>query len=344
MRYNNIERLGVIETDKIITKHLGWIFRELAVADVGIDAIIEESENGNPTGKLIAAQIKTGKGNFYISDKAITYYASRVHYHYWLNLNIPIILVAHFPEEEETYWEHIQESAFRKTKKKWKIEIPRNKMLNEKSKRKLTEIIYGSTDNIQIIVNTYNGEFSEELLYDSVEDIKCIGEATKTIFNVGDIMTELTAGTNQINSKFRDYIDQGLNDKDAQVKAAINTFSRTLKIGASRLEGEIDIFSELYSTGISAFENILLMQYHNFNNSNDAKNALHSIEDVPEKITDLISEITEMGVVMSKLPDKYPVLKEAKKQVIEVCELLIFEFEAAKKITENLIQNIRDMK
>lgn len=343
MRYNNIERLGVIEADRIITKHLGWIFRELPVADVGIDAIIEESENGNPTGKFIATQIKTGKGNFYISDKTIIYYASRVHYYYWLNLNIPIILIAHFPEEEETYWEHIQESTFRKTKKRWKIEIPKNKMLNEKSKQKLSEIIYGSK-NSEKISRTYNGEFSPEFLYECVEDIQCINEATKSILKIAEIMTELTVGNDQINSKFRDYAERGLSDKDAQVKATIKTLGRTLNIGASRLESEIDLFSELYSTGVIAYETILLMQYHNLNNSNDAKEALTSIEIIPEKIGDLISNITEMVITVNKLPDKYITLKEAKKQLIEVGNLLVFELNSAKEITENLIQKIRDMK
>ncbi|CAM3688934.1 DUF4365 domain-containing protein [Flavobacterium chungbukense] len=343
MRYNNIERLGVIETDRIITKQLGWIFRELPVADVGIDAIIEESENGNPTGKFIAAQIKTGKGNFYISDKTIIYYASRVHYHYWLNLNIPIVLIAHFPEEEETYWEYIQESSFRKTKKKWKIEIPKNKILNEKSKQKLSEIIYGS-QNYEKISRTYDGKFSAELLYESVEDIHCISDATKAILKIAEIMTDLTSGNDQINSKFRDYAEQGLSDKDAQVKATIKTFGRTLNISASRLESEIDLFSELFSTGLIAYETILLMQYDIFNNSNDAKEALKSIEIIPENIDYVISNISEMVITVNKLPDKYITLKEAKKQLIEVGNLLVFELKSAKDITENLIQKIRDMK
>jgi len=343
MRYNNIERLGVIETDKIVTKHLKWIFRELPIADVGIDAIIEESEDGNPKGKFIAAQIKTGKGNFYISEKSIIYYASRVHYHYWLNLNIPIILIAHFPEDEETYWEHIQESTFRKTKKKWKIEIPKNKVLNEKSKQKLLEIIYGKQNNEKIF-KTYDGEFSPELLYEAIEDIHCINEATKSMLKIAEIMTELNVGNEQVNVKFRDYADKGYTDKDAQVKAAIKTLSRTLTIGASRLETEIDLFSELYSTGVSAFETILLMQYYNFNNSTDAKKALLSIEAVPEKIGSLISDITEMGITVSKLPDKYSVLKEAKNQLVEVGDLLVFELNSAKEITDNLIQKIRNMK
>lgn len=42
MRYNFTERLGVIETDRIVTKTLGWIFREQPIVDVGLDPIIEQ--------------------------------------------------------------------------------------------------------------------------------------------------------------------------------------------------------------------------------------------------------------------------------------------------------------
>ena len=69
MRYARTERLGVIETDRIITKEIGWIFRERPIVDVGLDAIIEQSEDGNPKGKFLAVQIKTGKGNFQVSEK-----------------------------------------------------------------------------------------------------------------------------------------------------------------------------------------------------------------------------------------------------------------------------------
>jgi hypothetical protein len=37
MRYNQTERLGVVETDLIVTKKLRWIFREQPIVDVGID-------------------------------------------------------------------------------------------------------------------------------------------------------------------------------------------------------------------------------------------------------------------------------------------------------------------
>ncbi|WP_461491568.1 DUF4365 domain-containing protein, partial [Pontibacter sp. HJ8] len=39
-RYSSTERLGVIATDTIVTKDLGWIFREQTIVDVGIDALI----------------------------------------------------------------------------------------------------------------------------------------------------------------------------------------------------------------------------------------------------------------------------------------------------------------
>ena len=94
MRYNKTERLGVIETDRIVTEEIGWIFREQPIIDVGLDAIIEEVINDEPTGKFLALQIKTGEGNFHKTEKSLTHYVSNIHYNYWLSLSIPIIIIA----------------------------------------------------------------------------------------------------------------------------------------------------------------------------------------------------------------------------------------------------------
>ena len=69
-RYNRTERSGVIETDRIVTNQFGWIFREQPIVDVGIDALIEQVEDGNPTGRFLAVQIKTGAGNFFSISRA----------------------------------------------------------------------------------------------------------------------------------------------------------------------------------------------------------------------------------------------------------------------------------
>ncbi|MFZ1571088.1 MAG: DUF4365 domain-containing protein [Thiolinea sp.] len=133
LRHNPTERLGVIAADYAITSHLNWIFREQPIADVGIDAIIEECIDSDPTGYFLAAQIKSGESNFYITDNAIFYYISNVHYNYWLNLNIPIILIAHLPKYNLIYWQKIDTTTIIKTKSQWKLKIPKTNLIDKKS-------------------------------------------------------------------------------------------------------------------------------------------------------------------------------------------------------------------
>lgn len=100
-RYSATEQIGVHAVGLVVTSDLGWIFREQPIADMGIDAHIELVD-GEPTGKLIGVQIKTGKGNFKESKDAYTYYGNDVHLDYWSNHSLPVILVAHIPETKET--------------------------------------------------------------------------------------------------------------------------------------------------------------------------------------------------------------------------------------------------
>lgn len=134
-RYNPTERIGVNETEKIVIKNLRWIFREQPIVDVGLDAIIEIVENSEPTGKFIAVQIKSGSGNFYKTNKSLFYYVTNIHYNYWLNLCIPIILIAHLPEEGKTYWQEITLSTLKRSKKggKLKFHISRSSVKNQKT-------------------------------------------------------------------------------------------------------------------------------------------------------------------------------------------------------------------
>ncbi len=69
-RYSNTERLGVIETDRIVTKYLGWIFREQPIIDVGLDALIEQSEEGEPKGRLQVRFFSICGEFYYFSDRA----------------------------------------------------------------------------------------------------------------------------------------------------------------------------------------------------------------------------------------------------------------------------------
>lgn len=142
-RYNRTERLGINAVSTVVTSELEWIFREQPIVDMGIDAQIESAQDGDPTGKLIAVQIKSGRGNFSESKDSFTYRGNLVHLDYWINHSLPVILVAHFPDTNTTLWQHVCKNNIRKTPKAWSINIPKTKILDRKSIRHLSEIIDG---------------------------------------------------------------------------------------------------------------------------------------------------------------------------------------------------------
>ncbi|MET8757530.1 DUF4365 domain-containing protein [Lentzea sp. NPDC004782] len=57
---DRVGRSGVHGVASIVLDGLGWKFREHHESDWGVDAIIEIADNDQPTGRLIALQIKAG--------------------------------------------------------------------------------------------------------------------------------------------------------------------------------------------------------------------------------------------------------------------------------------------
>jgi hypothetical protein len=49
-------------------------------------------------------------------------------------------LLAYIPEDDKVYWQLINAENLRETKKHWKLEISKNKILGEVSKDELTSI------------------------------------------------------------------------------------------------------------------------------------------------------------------------------------------------------------
>ncbi len=142
-RYSATEQIGVHAVGSAVVDDLGWIFREQPIADMGIDAHIELVE-GEPTGKLIGVQIKTGRGNFKETKDAYTYYGSDVHLDYWSNHSLPVILVAHIPETKETLWVLVNQHTVTKTKKGWKIDIPKTTTFGAHSRSDLEHAFDGT--------------------------------------------------------------------------------------------------------------------------------------------------------------------------------------------------------
>lgn len=340
MRYDKTERLGVIETDRIITSDIGWIFREQPIIDVGLDAIIEQVEEDEPMGKFLAVQIKTGEGNFYRTEKNLTHYVSSIHYNYWLNLSIPIILVAHLPNQKETYWQEIKQSNFKKNKKKWKIDIPLSQKLNDKSKVRLTNLLSKKNDrNFKI----YSGEDNTEDAYHLLEEIKCISQATDCINKITDITKAQTEKTLELNEKLISFTNQHMSIQDPQVISAYKGFSNVMMITARRLENEIELFSELYSTGIFAFEKVVVNLLLHGIRSKDLEVSIYAVDVVPNQIAFALTAFSSLKETASILDFNTPAFKDAKKSYLEVMDLICFELEAAKRITERLLEKLHQL-
>lgn len=340
MRYNKTERQGVIETDRIITNDIGWIFREQPIIDVGLDAIIEQVEDDEPMGKFLAVQIKTGEGNFHRTEKTLMHYVSNIHYNYWLNLSIPIILVAHLPNQKETYWQEIKRGNFKKNKKKWKIDIPFSQKLNEKSKTRLTSLLSKKNDRN---FNIYRGEGDTEDGYHLLEDIQCISQATICINNIAKINSEQTETTLRLRDRISNFTDQHFSPFDPQVVSSYKGFSNSLVITARRLENEIEIFSELYSVGVFAFEKAILFLLSTGLKAKDLDINPNVIDEVPIQIEFALTSYSELRQAANTLNLDIPAFKNAKKSYLEVIDLICFELEAAKNITESLLEKIHQL-
>lgn len=89
---------------------MGWVFRSLPTADVGIDGQIEvvvRDDDGNrrPNGHIISVQVKTGPS--YFADDRGEFWLVRVQKStvaYWQSHSVPVILTIVNAEAKEVYW------------------------------------------------------------------------------------------------------------------------------------------------------------------------------------------------------------------------------------------------
>lgn len=124
------ERLGVNAVERIFMKELGWIFREQTVADWGIDAQVEVANESRPTGRLLALQIKSGKSFFQEKTGNIVFHGKRRHLEYWISHSLPVVIVIHNPETNETLWQRVNfEDVQYRDYENWSLEIPRENIL-----------------------------------------------------------------------------------------------------------------------------------------------------------------------------------------------------------------------
>lgn len=132
---DNIERVGVNAVEAIFLNEFKWAFRAQSVSDYGIDAIVEAKDGDQPTGKLIALQIKSGTSYFKKRRGNYVFYGELRHLDYWTMHSLSVFLVLYNPEDKIAVWQKIDRSLAQVNEKGWSIMIPITNVLNKSAKR-----------------------------------------------------------------------------------------------------------------------------------------------------------------------------------------------------------------
>lgn len=152
-RSNNskIGKSGLTILTSIVENKLGWLLRPThQEEDFGIDAYIEiVTKKGQVTGKSIAVQVKSGQSYFKDKNKfGWIYYGEMRHLNYYLNNEIPVIIVLVNIEKKKAFWALCDPAQTEKHGSKWSITIPFNQPLDAKSKNILLKYVGSAIDYV----------------------------------------------------------------------------------------------------------------------------------------------------------------------------------------------------
>lgn len=139
------ERQGVESVRSAIVNELGWYPREPVRPDYGIDLYAEcADEQGRPTGRLFAMQIKSGASYFAEErEGGFVFRGEPRHLRYWTGHSLPVVLVLFDPRENHAYWVAVREDLVEETGAGWKIVVPRNQLLDTNARVALERLAEG---------------------------------------------------------------------------------------------------------------------------------------------------------------------------------------------------------
>jgi hypothetical protein len=130
------ERAGVLAVATEMNR-LGCIWRETPMADVGIDGQIEfVDDNGVVTGRLVAAQIKSGDSYFKDGGDEWRFVPHEKHRFYWERYPVPVLLFLH-SASEGTYWVDVRQSLRSPERAGLSyVSVPKQNQLHETTREK----------------------------------------------------------------------------------------------------------------------------------------------------------------------------------------------------------------
>jgi hypothetical protein len=293
-RHQKTERVGLHRIALIIEDEFEWIFREQPIVDVGIDAFVEKSVNGQPTGKFLALQIKSGEGNVYKSktkDEYI-YYMSNIHYYYWTNLDMPILLLCYIPDKKKTFWAEVNNTNCIRTKEGWKISLPIKNIFNRACYNNVNRIITSGKGKTMSLT-----EVNNETIY-NLGHLDLVNDSLRSLTF---ITNTYTSRLNTITLSLQSLIpeEDGL-EKANKLEVQKHSIVTTFETLASRLYNEIHIFSKTYAKAISALKSnyVLLLSQ---GDKDFVRTELPSISKMVEAYTFAITSMESMRLPIENM-------------------------------------------
>lgn len=141
---------GVNIISSMIHNEFGWIFRRNHTEhDFGIDGYIDVvNDAGGVTGQSIAVQVKSGKSFFATeTPSSYTYYGETKHLNYYLNSQVPVILIIYNQEQGHCFWAPFAAEKTERTGSGWKIAIPKKNILSINTKAEFIKLVGPAVDH-----------------------------------------------------------------------------------------------------------------------------------------------------------------------------------------------------
>lgn len=221
---------------------LNWAFREQSILDYGIDATVEQRKENNPTGKFLSIQIKTGKS--YVEPNAngdIDYYIKPVHLDYWLNYQMPVLMVLCDPDKKILYWKQVAKRNLIKTsEERYKLTILKSEILNSNSLQELEAIIdtYSPTNSFnEDIIGlsiTEVCDYAKELLSHCKDSVSRI---TQALVRHQNDTTKWKNSLEQLLSKIESGYIKSEDEKNQKIREIGRIYRIALNVLTQRLVG-----------------------------------------------------------------------------------------------------------
>jgi hypothetical protein len=146
------DRKGIAAVQQIVAAKLEWIFREQPIEDYGIDAQLEVVESGTATGRLIAAQVKSGPSYFSRpAQEGWWFRLDKDDLEYWLDHALPVIVVLYDARGQTAYWESVNAHTIVNGKRGGKkLLIRKDQELGSGSRRALIKAAEGKPYELRI--------------------------------------------------------------------------------------------------------------------------------------------------------------------------------------------------